>query len=68
MSKLWGGRFEVGTDREVEAYTASIGVDARLWDADIRGSIAHVRMLGDTGILPKDDSLKIGRASCRERV
>ena len=59
MSKLWGGRFEVGTDREVEAYTASIGVDARLWDADIRGSIAHVRMLGDTGILPKEDTLKI---------
>ena len=55
MSKLWGGRFQGETDRMVEEFTASIGVDARLWEVDIQGSLAHVKMLGQTGILPQAD-------------
>jgi argininosuccinate lyase len=55
MKKLWGGRFEKETNREVEAFTASIGVDARLWRADITGSIAHARMLGKVGVLTSDE-------------
>lgn len=51
MSKLWGGRFEKETDKAVEAYTTSIGVDARLWSSDIHGSMAHARMLGNVGVL-----------------
>jgi argininosuccinate lyase len=54
--KLWGGRFTEATDRLVEEYTASIGFDQRLAEVDIRGSIAHARMLGATGIIPKDDA------------
>src|ERR1043166_6182140 len=42
--KLWGGRFQGGTDASVEAFTASIDVDARLYRHDIAGSIAHERM------------------------
>jgi argininosuccinate lyase len=56
MSKLWGGRFEKGTHHDVEVFTASIGVDGRLWAADIEGSIAHARMLGAVGVLPKEDA------------
>ncbi|MCM2278895.1 MAG: argininosuccinate lyase [Oligoflexia bacterium] len=56
MSKLWGGRFEGATDRLVEEFTASIGVDARLWEVDVRCSIAHARMLGGTGILPEAEA------------
>ncbi|GIV20220.1 MAG: argininosuccinate lyase [Armatimonadota bacterium] len=56
MSKLWGGRFEKQTDKAVEAFTASIGVDARLWEVDIRGSIAHARMLGKIGVLTPEEA------------
>ncbi len=59
MSKLWGGRFERETDRAVEAFTTSIGVDARLWEVDIRASIAHARMLGRVGVLTPEEAQSI---------
>ena len=62
MSKLWGGRFEKETDQAVEIFTASIGVDARLWEVDITGSIAHARMLGKQGVLLKSESDQIIKA------
>ncbi|MBU2760589.1 argininosuccinate lyase [Acidithiobacillus sulfurivorans] len=49
--KMWGGRFAAGTDSLVEAFTASILVDSRLYAEDIRGSQAHARMLGRVGVL-----------------
>ncbi len=49
--KMWGGRFAAGTDSLVEAFTASIQVDSRLYAEDIRGSQAHARMLGRVGVL-----------------
>jgi len=59
MNKLWGGAFDQATNREVELFTASIALDERLWKVDIQGSIAHARMLGQQGIIHKDESLKI---------
>jgi len=59
MSKLWGGRFEGKTDRLVEQLGESVSFDARLAPWDIRGSIAHARMLGACGIITKGDSTKI---------
>jgi argininosuccinate lyase len=53
--KLWGGRFTQPTDKFVEEFTASIDFDKRLYHQDIRGSIAHARMLGRQGIIPLDD-------------
>jgi argininosuccinate lyase len=53
--KLWGGRFSQPTDRFVEEFTASIDFDKRLYRQDIRGSIAHARMLGRQGIIPQAD-------------
>jgi argininosuccinate lyase len=50
-SKLWGGRFSEATDEFVERFTASVQFDRRLYHHDIRGSIAHARMLADVGIL-----------------
>lgn len=49
--KLWGGRFTKETDPLMEAFSASIGFDRRLWAADIRGSIAYARALQRAGIL-----------------
>jgi len=53
--KLWGGRFTQPTDKFVEEFTASIQFDKRLYHQDIRGSIAHARMLGKQGIIPMED-------------
>ena len=59
MSKLWGGRFTGKTDALVEQLGESVSFDARLAPWDIRGSIAHARMLGDRGIITKTDAKKI---------
>jgi len=53
--KLWGGRFSQPTDAFVEEFTASIDFDKRLYRQDIRGSIAHARMLGRQDIIPQAD-------------
>jgi argininosuccinate lyase len=53
--KPWGGRFEDPTDPAVERFTASIDFDRALARYDIRGSIAHARMLGAAGILAGND-------------
>lgn len=53
---LWHGRFIDGPSEEAVAFETSIHVDSRIALDDIRGSIAHARMLGSTGIIPKDES------------
>ena len=50
-NKLWGGRFAETTDAFVEAFTASVGFDRRLYAEDIAGSIAHAQMLAQVGVL-----------------
>ncbi len=59
QDKLWGGRFTQPTDKFVEEFTASIEFDKRLYHQDIRGSVAHARMLGRQGIIPQEDVDKI---------
>jgi argininosuccinate lyase len=56
---MWGGRFAAGPDAIMEAINASIGFDKRLASQDIRGSVAHVRMLAATGIVSGADAAKI---------
>jgi argininosuccinate lyase len=57
--KLWGGRFSEGTDEFVEEFTESISFDKNLALYDIKGSIAHAKMLGKQGIIPQEDAEKI---------
>lgn len=59
MSKLWGGRFTKSTNELVDAYTASISYDQELAKEDIQGSIAHVTMLGECGIISAEESAMI---------
>ena len=59
MAQLWGGRFTKATDEGVYAFNASITFDRRMWKQDIRGSIAHVRMLAKQGILTQDEGTQI---------
>lgn len=54
-TKLWGGRFEGNTDAFVEAFTASVTFDQRMFRQDIRGSVAHATMLMRVGVLSEAD-------------
>lgn len=56
MRKLWGGAFQGTTDELVEQFGQSIESDLNFWQEDIMGSIAHARMLGETGIISKEDA------------
>ncbi len=56
MSKLWGGRFTKETNKLVEELTASISFDQKLAKEDIQGSLAHVKMLGEQGIISTEDA------------
>ena len=58
-SKPWGGRFTESTDAFVEAFTASINFDKRLYRHDIEGSIAHARMLARVDIITGAECEKI---------
>ena len=55
QKKPWGGRFQQATDPVVERFSASIAFDRALAHYDLRGSIAHARMLGAQGIIPAGD-------------
>ncbi len=55
QNKLWGGRFSEPTDAFVEAFTASVDFDRRMYRQDIEGSRAHARMLNKVGVLSNDD-------------
>ncbi|GHG10198.1 argininosuccinate lyase [Deinococcus piscis] len=69
-SKLWAGRFAEGTDALVEQFNASVGFDQRLAEQDIRGSLAHVAMLGAQGILSSEEVTQIsqGLVEIREDI
>ena len=54
-TKLWGGRFEGTVEDWVEQFGASISFDHQLAKFDLLGSLAHVQMLGQTGILSLEE-------------
>ena len=55
MAQLWGGRFTHETDQLVYRFNASIGFDQKFFAQDVRGSLAHVKMLGKQGILTEEE-------------
>ena len=57
--KLWGGRFTERVNELVNTFNSSISIDSRMYKEDIEGSLAHVKMLGNQGIIPLKDSKKI---------
>ncbi len=61
MSKLWGGRFEKVTDDLMERFNASIGFDWRLYEADIRGSMAYARALERAGLITGEEGAELRR-------
>ncbi|MBX2867233.1 MAG: argininosuccinate lyase [Acidiferrobacterales bacterium] len=59
LKKLWGGRFSGSTDSLMEAFSASVNFDWRLYRQDIRGSLAHARMLTAVGVLSEEEMHQI---------
>ncbi|WP_026486241.1 argininosuccinate lyase [Caldanaerobius polysaccharolyticus] len=57
--KLWGGRFEKDTDKLLEEFNASIDVDGRMYEQDIKGSIAHAMTLHKAGVLSEEELKRI---------
>ncbi len=56
---LWGGRFSESTDEFVQAFTASVTFDQRMYRQDIAGSRAHATMLHSIGVLDEKDHTAI---------
>lgn len=54
MRKLWGGAFQAELDERAQRFGQSIASDLRMWEWDVRATLAHVRMLGKVGILAPD--------------
>ena len=52
----WGGRFEKTPGKFLQEFGASLPIDQRMWAEDIRGSIAHARMLAKQGIIAESDA------------
>lgn len=59
MAQLWKGRFKKELAKETNDFNSSIKFDKRMFEEDIKGSIAHATMLGATGIIERSESEKI---------
>ncbi|MDA0191206.1 MAG: argininosuccinate lyase, partial [Proteobacteria bacterium] len=66
----WAGRFSEPMSELVKRYTASVDFDKRMWRQDIRGSLAHARMLARQGIIPAQDlaAIERGMAQVTEEI
>ena len=70
MASLWGGRFASEMDDIVKEFNASINFDKRMYNEDIDGSIAHVTMLAEQGIVSEEEKEQIvnGLERIREKI
>jgi argininosuccinate lyase len=56
---LWGGRFQSAPDEAMARFSTSLPVDARLWQYDIQGSLAHVAGLEHARVLTGEETAQI---------
>lgn len=56
MAQMWAGRFQKDLDNKVNDFNSSIKVDGRMFESDIKGSIAHATMLSKQKIISLEDS------------
>ena len=68
--KMWAGRFEKATDKEVNDYNSSLPFDCKMYSQDIEGSIAHSQMLAKQGVISTKDAedIKNGLLSIKEDI
>ena len=60
-ARAWSGRFAEPVSEIVKRYTGSVTFDFRLWPQDVRGSLAHARMLHRQNIISRQDLADIER-------
>ncbi len=58
---LWTGRFKKQLDSQTNDFNSSIPFDSRMYAQDIKGSIAHAKMLGNQGIIDRKESELIAK-------
>jgi len=70
VDKAWSGRFSEPVSDLVKRYTASVFFDSRMWRQDIRGSLAHARMLAKQHIISADDlaAIEQGMATIHKEI
>jgi argininosuccinate lyase len=70
MKKLWGGRFQKTPEKWVDEFGASISFDKELVLEDLQGSLAHVHMLGQCGIIEpaEAEQIKTGLLLLKEKA
>lgn len=70
MKKLWGGRFEGKSESWIDEFGASISFDQALAAQDIQGSLAHIKMLGHTGIISESEAetIKSGLLAVQKKL
>lgn len=70
QNKLWGGRFSESTDEFVQAFTASVNFDQRMYAQDIQGSKAHATMLQEVGVLTEAerDAILQGLSTIQQEI
>ena len=68
--KAWSGRFSEPVSDLVKRYTASVFFDSRMWRQDIRGSLAHARMLAKQHIISAEDltAIEHGMATIQAEI
>ena len=59
VNPLWGGRFESGTSDLAQSFSSSIDIDKRLFEADIKGSIAYAEILKNAKLINSTELSKI---------
>ena len=55
MEKMWAGRFQKALDKKADDFNSSLHFDCRMYEQDIKGSMAHAAMLARQGILPQEE-------------
>ena len=68
--KMWAGRFEKATDKDVNDYNSSLPFDCKMYSQDIEGSIAHSQMLAKQGVISSEDAeaIRKGLLSIKEDI
>ena len=59
VNPLWGGRFKSGTSDLAQSFSASVNTDKRLFESDIRGSVAYAEALKKANLINANELRKI---------
>ncbi len=59
MDKMWAGRFSKALNEKADDFNSSVHFDCRMYEQDIKGSLAHANMLAKQGIISNEDCEEI---------